>query len=118
VHAWWSLYSNDTWYSSKYARATLKTWVDVHQHWWRSRQYTTRFTKGGDEIHPTARGRIDSNYFHIYETNVAAGDKVTIRIGVYAYGRAKGGGSHAVMDVLTGSGNYFYVPWVHWYLYR
>ncbi len=118
VHAWWSLYSNDTWYSSKYARVSLYTWVDLHQHWWRSRQYAQRFTKGGDEIHPTQRGRIDAGYFHVYEANVAHSDTVTIRVGVQAYGRAKGGGSHAAMDVMSGSGNYFYVPHVHWYLYR
>jgi hypothetical protein len=118
IHAWWSLYSNDTWYSSKSAYASISTWIDLHQHWWRSRQYIRRFSRGGDEIHPADRGRIDASCYHVYETNVAHSDTVTIRIGVEAFGKAKGGGSHAVMDVLSGAGNYFYVPLVHWYLYR
>ncbi|UCE66320.1 MAG: hypothetical protein JSU85_16005, partial [Candidatus Zixiibacteriota bacterium] len=82
LHGWYSLYSDDNWYNTVYARAELDTWAQVHQNFWRSIQYQRRFTKAGYEIHPEAEDRIDRQYGVHFYTNVGESDTVTIRIGV------------------------------------
>lgn len=116
LHGYYCLYSDDEWWNSEYARARLYTWVDVHQNFWRGRQYRLNFSMGGDELHPTRCGRIDRQYGHYYSTNVGAGDTVTIRVGakLYCYARASGGQSR--LNFQSGAGNYVYVPYVYWRL--
>lgn len=116
VHGFYSLYSNDTWYNREYARAELDTWVDLHQNYWRGRQYQRWFTMAGDELHPTRSGRIDEQRTHSYSTDVGEGDTVTIRVGARLYCRAKADGAHSTLDCQEGAANYVYVPYVHWYL--
>jgi hypothetical protein len=118
VHGYYSLYSNDEWYNGEYAKSVLKTWVDLHQNFWRSRQYRTRFALAGDELHPTRSGRIDSRYCHIYYTSVGESDMVTIRVGVNLYCRARASGGRARLDFQAGAANYIYVPYVYWYLHH
>jgi hypothetical protein len=117
-HGYYSLYSNDEWYNSEYAKAVVDSWIDIHQNFWRSRQYVRRFTLAGDELHPTRWGRIDAQYSQSYYTNVGAGDTVTIRVGAHLYSYARAGGSHSVLNFIDGSGNYVLVPYVYWYLHR
>lgn len=117
-HGYYSLYSNDTWYNSEYVRAEVDHWVDVHQNFWRSRQYVRRFTLSGYELHPTRSGRIDAHYAQHYYTNVGSGDTVTIRVGARLYSYARAGGTHSVLNFLSGGANYISVPYVYWYLHR
>jgi hypothetical protein len=118
AHGYYSLYSNDTWYNSEYARAEFDTWVDLYQNFWRGRQYRRRFTLAGDELHPTRSGRIDSQFSHLYSTNIGEGDTVTIRVGARLYCRAKASGSHSILNFRVGNANYLYVPYVYWYLHH
>lgn len=118
LHGYYHLYSDDEWYNSVYARALLQTWVEVHQHFWRPRQYHSRFDLGGYELHPTRYGRIDTQYSQAYYTDVGAGDLVTIRVGARLYCYAKAGGSHSILDFQAGNANYIHVPYVYWYLHR
>ena len=118
LHGYYNLYSDDEWYNSEYARAKLDTWVDVHQNFWRSRQYRRRFTMASGELHPTRYGRFDSSYSHAYYTDVGEGDTVTIRVGTHldCYARASGGRSK--LNFQAGTGNYIHVPYVYWYLHN
>lgn len=117
-HGYYSLFSDDAWYNSEYTRAEVDSWVDVHQNFWRSRQYQRRFTLTGSELHPTRYGRIDAQYTQAYYMNVGAGDTVTIRAGGRLYSYARAGGSHSVLNFQAGSANYIYVPYVYWYLHQ
>lgn len=118
LHGYYSLYSNDEWYNSEYARAEVDTWVDAHQNFWRGRSYSRRFTLAGDELHPSRDGRIDGQYAHSYFTDVGEGDTVTVRVGarLYSYARASGGRSR--LNFQAGNANYVYVPYVYWYLHH
>jgi len=118
AHGYYSLYSDDDWYNSVYARAEFDTWLDLHQNFWRGRQYTRRFTLAGQELHPTRSGRIDNRYGHAYFTDVGEGDTVTIRVGARLYCRAKASGSHSILNFQAGSANYITVPYVYWYLHH
>lgn len=118
VHGYYSLYSNDEWWNSEYARATLHTWVDVHQNFWRPRQYAKRFNMQGDELHPTRYGRIDTYYPHTYRTTVGSSDTVTIRAGALTDCYARAGGTHSILNLLSGNANYIYIPYIYWYLYH
>lgn len=118
LHGYYSLYSNDAWYKSEYARAEVDTWVDVHQNFWRSRQYQRRFTLAGDELHPERSGRRDAQYGDHFYTNVGENDTVTIRVGVRLYCRAKASGGRSRLNFQTGAANYVYVPYVYWYLHH
>lgn len=118
LHGYYILYSNDTWYKSEYARAEVDTWVDVHQNYWRSRQYRRRFTMAGDELHPQRSGRRDAQYVNSFYTNVGENDMVTIRVGVRLYCRAKANGGRSKLNFQAGGANYVYVPYVYWYLHR
>lgn len=118
LHGYYSLYSDDEWYNSEFASAQLHTWVDLHQNYWRSRDYRLRFSLGGDELHPTRSGRIDGQYCQYYYTDVGESDPVTIRAGVRLYDYARAGGSHSKLNLQAGSANYVYVPYVYWYLHR
>ena len=117
-HGYYHLYSNDEWYNSEYASARLHSWIDVYQYQWISRQYQTLFSLGGSELHPTRNGRVDTRYTQSYYTNVGANDRVTIRVGAYLNCYARAGGSHAILDFRSGTGNYIYVPYVYWYLHH
>lgn len=116
LHGFYSLYADDTWYKSEKASAKICTWIDVHQNFWRTRNYTTRFHMSGDEIHPTRYGRMDYQYAHGYHTPVGEGDPVTIRVGVrlHSYGKASGGRS--TLDFQAGNANYVKVPYLYWKL--
>ena len=118
LHGWYHLYSNDHWYNSAYALADLRTWVQVHQNFWRGRQYRRQFYMRGDELHPTRCGRIDRLCRHSYYTNVGAGDTVTIMVGAYLHCYARAGGNHSILDFMTGAANYVYIPYVYWYLHH
>jgi len=118
LHGYYSLYSDDEWYNSEHASAQLHTWVDLHQNFWRSRDYRLRFSLGGNELHPTRSGRIDSQYWQSYYTDVGQSDTVTIRVGAKLYDYARAGGSHSKLNFQAGSANYVYVPNVYWYLHH
>lgn len=118
LHGYYSLYSNDAWYKGEYARAELDTWVQVHQNFWRGRQYWRRFTMSGGELHPERSDRIDGRFYHGYYTNVGAHDTVTIRIGTRLYCRGKANGGRARLNFQAGAANYVYIPYVYWYLHR
>ena len=118
LHGFYTLYSNDTWYKSESATADLDSWVDVHQNYWRNRQYAGRFYMSGDELHPERSGRIDTQVGHSYYTNVGEADTITIRIGVRLYCRGKANGGRARLDFRSGGANYVYVPYVYWYLHH
>jgi len=118
LHGYYSLYSNDTWYKSEYARAEVDTWVDIHQNYWRSRQYRRRFTMSGYELHPDRSGRIDAQYVDSSYTNVGENDTVTIRVGVRLYCKAKANGGRSKLNFQAGGANYVYVPYVYWYLHQ
>jgi hypothetical protein len=118
MHGYYCLYSNDEWWNSEYARAELDTWVDLHQNFWRGRQYRRRFTMAGDELHPERCGRVDSQYSHAYFTNVGAGDTVTIRVGAQLYCKARASGGRSKLNFQAGAANYIYVPYVYWYLHH
>lgn len=117
-HGYYSLYSDDEWYNSEFAKAEMHSWVGVHQNFWRPTDATRRFALSGQEIHPTRAGRIDRQYHHSYTTNVGAGDPVTIRVGARLYDEARASGSHSKLNFQTGAGNYIYVPYVYWYLHH
>lgn len=118
LHGYYSLYSNDAWYNSEYARAELDTWVDVHQNFRRDREYRRRFTMAGDELNPTRSDRIDRQYGNSFYTNVGESDTVTIRVGVRLYCRAKAEGGRSKLNFQAGAANYVYVPYVYWYLHH
>ncbi len=118
LHGYYCLYSDDKWYNSAYARADVHTWVDVHQNYWRPRQYNRRFSLRGGEIHPRRCGRIDRQYGHTYTTFVGAGDVVTVRVGVRLYCYARASGSSSILNFQAGAGNYVYVPNICWFLHR
>lgn len=118
MHGYYSLYSNDTWYKSEYAKAELNTWVDAHQNYWRSRDFRRRFIMSGYELHPTRADRIDRFYSHSFYTNVGERDLITIRSGVQLYCRGKANGGRAKLNFQAGSANYVYVPYVYWYLHH
>ena len=118
LHGYYSLYSNDSWYNSVYARAEIDTWVDVHQNFWRPRDYRRCFTLAGDELHPERSGRRDAQYGNHYYTDVGENDTVTIRVGVRLYCRAKASGGRSKLNFQSGAGNYVYVPYVRWYLHH
>ena len=118
LHGYYSLYSNDTWYKSEYARARLQTWVQVHQNFWRPRQYRLHFNMAGDELHPERSDRIDRQYGNHYYTNVGAGDRVTIAVGVRLYCRAKANSGRSKLNFQAGAANYVYVPYVYCYLHH
>jgi hypothetical protein len=118
LHGYYSMYADDAWYKSEYARAEVDTWVDVHQNFWRPRQYSRRFTRAGYEIHPTESNRIDRQYGHVYTTNVGGGDPVTIRVGVRLYCLGKASGGSALLNFQAGAANYVYVPYVQLYLHQ
>ena len=118
LHGYYSLYSNDTWYKSEYARAKVDTWVQVHQDYWETRQYNRRFTMSGYELHPERSDRIDSRYGEHYYLNVGERDRVTIRVGIRLYCRAKANGGRSRLNFQAGAANYIYVPYVYWYLHN
>lgn len=118
LHGYYSLYSNDAWYKGEYARAEVDTWAEVHQNYWRARQYQRRFTMAGDELHPERSDRIDNQYGISYFTNVGQSDMVTIRVGVRLYCRAKANGGRSKLNFQAGAANYVYVPYVYWYLHH
>lgn len=118
LHGYYSLYSNDEWFNSEYASAAVDTWIDLHQNYWRGRQYQRRFTLGGAELHPTRSGRIDNQYVQSFYTNVGQGDPVTIRVGIRLYCQAKAGGAHSILNFQAGAANYVFVPYVYWYLHH
>ena len=118
MHGYYSLYSNDAWYKGESARAEVDTWADVHQNYWRARQYRRRFTMAGDELHPERSDRIDRQYGNHYYTNVGASDTVTIRVGVRLYCHAKASGGRSRLNFQTGGADYVYVPYVYWYLHN
>jgi hypothetical protein len=117
-HGYYSLYSDDEWYNSEYARAEVDSWLDLYQNFWRGRSYIRRFTLAGDEIHPTRYGRFDTNYSHYYFTDVGQGDLTTIRVGIRIYSYARASGSHSILNFQAGTGNYILVPYVYWYLHH
>lgn len=117
-HGYYSLYSDDEWYNSEYARAEVDSWIDLYQNFWRSRSYVRRFTLAGDELHPTRYGRIDTNYRHVYYTDVGERDSTTIRVGARLYSYARASGGHSILNFQAGSANYILVPYVYWYLYQ
>ncbi|MEE9554290.1 MAG: hypothetical protein V3W18_08345 [candidate division Zixibacteria bacterium] len=118
LHGYYSLYSDDNWYNTVYARAEIDTWAQVHQNFWRARQYQRRFTMGGYELHPTRADRIDRQYGVQYYTNVGENDTVTIRIGVRLYCQAASSGGRSLLNFQAGSANYVYIPYVYWYLHH
>lgn len=118
LHGYYHLYSDDQWYNSAYAKAEIHTWVDLYQNFPRYRQYSRRFTIGGNELHPTRYGRIDRAYSHSYYQYVGQGDTVTIRVGVRLYCYARDCGSHSILNFKSGAANYVRVPYVYWYLHR
>ena len=117
-HGYYQLYSNDDWYNSEYARAELDSWIDLHQNFWRPRDYDRHFTLGGEELHPTRYGRIDTRYTHSYYTSIGATDQVTIRVGARLYDYARAGGSLSRLNFQSGDANYIYIPYVYWYLHH
>jgi hypothetical protein len=114
LHGFYNLYADDTWYKSEKAEAKISTWVDVHQNFWRTRNYATRFHMTGSELHPTRYGRMDHQYAHGFHTPVGEGDPVTIRVGVrlFSYGKASGGRS--TLDFHAGNANYVKIPYLYW----
>jgi len=117
LHGYYCLYSDDAWYKGEWARAEVDTWVDLHQNFWRARDYQRRFTLAGDELHPQRCGRIDSQYTTSYFTNVGAADTVTIRVGVRLYSAAQANGGRSRLDFQAGAANFVFVPYVYWYLH-
>lgn len=115
LHGYWNVSSDDKWYNSSRGRVEVDTWMDVHQNFWRSRQYRRRLTVAGDDINRW--GRIDRQYHHGYYTNVGANDTVTIRVGLHHYAYARSSNGRARVDFLSGSGNYVWAPYVYWYLH-
>lgn len=118
LHGYYSLFSDRDWLNQAYARAEVDTWMDVHQNFWRGRQYRRRFTMGGDELHPTRSGRIDGQFTQVYYTNVGEGDTVTVHVGARLYCQAGWSGSHSSLNFQAGTANYIYVPYVYWYLHH
>ncbi|MDH3791247.1 MAG: hypothetical protein OES41_05850, partial [Rhodospirillales bacterium] len=77
-----------------------------------------RFTMGGDELHPTRYGRIDTIYGHNYYTSVGATDQVTIRVGARLHSYARAGGSLSRLNFQSGDANFINIPYVYWSLHH
>jgi hypothetical protein len=116
AHGYYNLFADDSWYKGEYASATMQTWMDLHQNFWRPRSSRTRFHRGGDELHPLNYGRIDERYMHGYHTAVGEGDIVTLRVGGRLRSQARASGGRSILDFRSGSANHVYVPYVHWRL--
>ncbi len=114
VHGFYHLYANDEWFNDEYACAELHTWCDVHQNFWRVRQYRGHFRHAGPEFHPF-RGRLDTQYTHEYLTDVGEGEPVTIRVGIRLYCSARANGSASLMHFI-GDENYVHFPYIFWNL--
>jgi hypothetical protein len=104
--------SDDHWYDSHFARATLTNHVNVYQYTWKGWNDIELMNVQGDNINADSQ-RFDTTRNHYYSALLAAGDRAWIlnRVKLNVY--ARGGSAFSKLDFGTGVGNYVVAPYVY-----
>lgn len=113
VHGYYWVRANDGFWTSKEARIRLRMCTRLYQYFYTPWHYWTVRDRGDDNI--DENGRVDTSTYHINgraDLLVGAGDPVYVQVMAELFCDTEGSGSHALLNLQTGAGNYIRIPWI------